>query len=77
MEAAMKIGEARGIYSTQLKAYNEQKFKLAQQKKQLHLSNIQNRLSKKLLKNSYKNQKQPKKCWKKKLKKISLHKKMV
>ena len=31
----MKIGEARGIYSTQLKAYNEQKFKLAQQKKQL------------------------------------------
>lgn len=31
----MKIGEARGIYSTQLKSYNEQKFLLAQQKKEL------------------------------------------
>lgn len=31
----MKIGEARGIYSTQLKSYNEQKFLLAQQKQEL------------------------------------------
>lgn len=31
----MKIGEARGIYSTQLRSYNEQKFLLAQQKQEL------------------------------------------
>jgi hypothetical protein len=31
----MKVGEARGIYSTELKNYNMQKFKLAQQKQEL------------------------------------------
>jgi hypothetical protein len=32
----MKVGEARGIYSAQLKAYNQQKFQLAQQKNDLN-----------------------------------------
>jgi hypothetical protein len=31
----MKVGEARGIYSSQLRTYNVQKFKLAQQKNEL------------------------------------------
>jgi hypothetical protein len=31
----MKVGEARSLYSTQLKEYNQQKFKLAQQKNEL------------------------------------------
>lgn len=32
---AMKAGEARGIYSSVLKSYNQQKFKLAKQKNEL------------------------------------------
>lgn len=31
----MKTGEARGIYSSVLKSYNEQKFKLSKQREEL------------------------------------------
>ena len=31
----MKVGEARGIYSSVLKSYNQQKFKLSKQRNEL------------------------------------------